>query len=113
MTMLIRALVISSFALAANAFTIRTPAMRTTTLFSSDSHLKKDFTSGSGMNEHDIPLFINNLTKENFEASLEMLEPLLLNECVGEVCDDYMGELLAKSDSIGMTIPKDYAPYHH
>ena len=77
------------------------------------THMDKDYTAGSGMTEHEIGLFIDNLTAENFDESLEMLEPLLTNECVGEVCDDYVGRLKEKADKIGKTVPKGYAATHH
>ena len=49
------------------------------------THIDKSYTASSGMTEHDIALFIENLSPENFEESLEMLEPLLTNECVGDM----------------------------
>lgn len=69
--------------------------------------------AGSGMNVNDIDLFIDNLNEENFVKSLEMLEPLLINECVGDVCDDYVGQVIAKADEIGKKVPKGYANTHH
>jgi len=78
-----------------------------------ETHISKDFAAGSGMNEHDIPILIKNLSKENFEESLEMLEPLLTVECVGDICDDYISQLKDKASEIGMEIPAGYASTHH
>jgi hypothetical protein len=85
----------------------------TTVSMSSESSLVKDYTAGSGMNDDTIPVFIKNLSKDNFEASLEMLEPLLMNECIGDECEFYLGELHAKASEIGVKIPDGYAPSHH
>ena len=71
----------------------------------------EDFeTAASGANVHDIPSLIEHLTAENFEESLELLEPLLMNECVGEECKDYVGEMEAKAEKLGKTVPDTYAP---
>ena len=78
-----------------------------------NTHMDKSYTVGSGMTEHDIPGFIEKLTAENFEETLEMLEPLLTNECVGEICEDYVTQLKEKAASIGKEIPSTYAPTHH
>ena len=78
-----------------------------------DSHQAKDFTAGSGVDVDHIPMLIKNLSTDNFEESLEMLEPLLTNECVGDVCDDFMSELKDKAAAIGKEIPAGFAPSHH
>jgi hypothetical protein len=75
--------------------------------------MPKDFTAGSGMDVEHIPFLIDNLNEENFAESLAVLEPLLTNECVGDVCDDYMSQLKEKAESIGKQIPSGYAPSHH
>ena len=67
-------------------------------------------TASSGVNVDDIPSIIENLTAENFDESLEVLEPLLMNECVGEVCMDYIGDVEAKAEKMGKAIPDSYAP---
>jgi hypothetical protein len=73
-----------------------------------------DFSAvGSGMTEDQIPLLIENFSKDNFQLSLEMLEPLLTVECVGDHCDTYVAELRAKAAEIGMELPAGYAPSHH
>ena len=77
------------------------------------TQIDKDYTVGSGMTERDIPLFINNLTIENFEESIAMLEPLLTNECVGDMCDDYVGALQEKASALGKELPPGYAATHH
>ena len=63
---------------------------------------------------HQRSQSIENLTADNFDESLEMLEPLLINECVGEICDDYMGMIFTKAENIGKMTPKwlRYAPRH-
>lgn len=78
-----------------------------------ETHIRKDYTVGSGMTEHEIPLFIKNLTVDNFEESLEMLEALLNNECVGDICEDYVGQLQDKAQELGKEIPKGYGALHH
>ena len=80
---------------------------------STDIHMNKDYTVSAGMTEHEIPLFIQKLSPDNFEASLEMLEPLLTNECVGDICDDYLSQLKEKAASIGKELPQGYAATHH
>ena len=92
----------------ANAFTTTTDLA-----MSSGTHMDKQYTVGSGMTEHEIPLFIQKMTIDNFEETLEMLEPLLTNECVGDICDDYVGELEDKAQEIGKSIPPGYAATHH
>mmetsp|Transcript_40267 Transcript_40267/g.83861 ORF Transcript_40267/g.83861 Transcript_40267/m.83861 type:complete len:111 (-) Transcript_40267:241-573(-) len=72
-----------------------------------------NFFADSGLTVDAIPMYIDNLDVDNFEASLEMLEPLLTNECVGDECDVFVGELKEKAASIGKDIPEGYAPYHH
>lgn len=79
----------------------------------SETHMDKGYTVGSGMTEHEIPTLIDNLNQENFMESLEMLEPLLTNECVGDICDDYVGMLREKAQEIGKEIPPGYAASHH
>jgi len=81
----------------------------------SEEHIKmpSTFVAGSGMNEHHIRILIENLSPENFAESLEVMEPLLTNECVGHECDLYMDMLHQKSSSIGMQVPQGYAPTHH
>jgi hypothetical protein len=103
----------SAQAFSSPAFVPRTLKPLSMSPAAGEKHIDKGFTTGSGMNEHDIPLLIKNLTKDNFEASLEMLEPLLTNECVGEMCDDYMGEIEEKAHGLGMRVPVGYAPGHH
>lgn len=82
-------------------------------LFSEDTHISKDFTASSGMTEFHIPTMIDNLSADNFDASLEMMEPLLVNECVGEEYDTFMSKLTQKTKEIGKELPKGYAPTHH
>jgi hypothetical protein len=57
--------------------------------------------------------FIDNLTVDNFVETLEMMEPLLLNECVGPECDVHLDRLRSKCQEIGKELPEGYAPTHH
>jgi len=83
------------------------------TTFLLESHIEKGFTADSGMNVENIPLYIDNLNTDNFEESLEMFEALLTNECVGDSCEDYIGQLADKAKSIGKELPKGFASKHH
>jgi len=78
-----------------------------------DTKMPSTFVAGSGMNGRHISILIDNLSPENFAESLEVMEPLLTNECVGKECDLYMEMLHQKSSSIGMQVPEGYAPTHH
>lgn len=91
------------------SFITRDPSLT----MSSVTHMDKTYTVGSGMTEHDIQFFIEKMSPENFEETLEMLEPLLTNECVGDICEDYVGQLQDKAASIGKKVPDNYAPTHH
>lgn len=77
------------------------------------SKMDKDFTADSGMTVDNLPLYIDNLNKENFEESLDMFEALLANECVGDTCEDYVGQLADKAKSIGKELPKGFGSKHH
>jgi len=79
----------------------------------SETHISGGFQADSGMTVNDIPLFIKNLSADNFDESLEMLEPLLVNECVGDQCELFMEDLKAKCKEIGKELPAGYAPSHH
>ena len=86
---------------------------RTTTTCLQETHISKGFTADSGMTVDNIPLYIENLSVDNFEESLEMFEALLTNECVGDVCDDYVSQLKEKAASIGKELPQGFAGSHH
>jgi len=86
---------------------------KTTKLFTAETHISKDFEADSGMNVSSLPVLIKNLAPDNFDESLEIMEVLLVNECVGKEYDDYMGQLKAKAKEIGMDIPSGFAPTHH
>ena len=87
---------------------------RTHLAMTSETHMDKGYTVGSGMTEDAIPVLIKNLAPDNFEESLEMLEPLLTNECVGdEHCGMFMEDLKTKCQEIGMELPEGFAPTHH
>lgn len=107
------ALTLAFLAATTQAFVPGTRPSTPTFCMSSNTHISKDFTADSGMNEAAIPVLIDNLNQENFLESLEMLEPLMTNECVGEVCDLYMGDLEEKCEKVGMDLPKDFPRTHH
>jgi len=75
--------------------------------------MDSSFTADSGLTADQIPMFIENLNAENFEESIKMLEPLLVNECVGDKCDLFLQELRDKAAAIGKELPAGYAPSHH
>ena len=66
------------------------------------------FVPSSHVYEKDIPFLIENLAPDNFDVSLELLQPLLMSECVGEVCEDYLTLLQDKAASIDKTLPEDF-----
>lgn len=76
------------------------------------SHIDADFTASSGMNEDAMPSLIDHLNEENFVESLEMMEPLFMNECVGKEYETFMSQLESKCNEIGKDIPPGYAPHH-
>lgn len=100
----------------ANAFTATPPhgaVSHASLAADTKTHIDKDYTASAGMNVHDIPFLIEHLTQENFRETLEMLEPLLTNECVGDVCDDYLTHLHYKAAEIDKLIPPTYGRKHH
>ncbi|KAL3915893.1 MAG: hypothetical protein SGARI_008084 [Bacillariaceae sp.] len=108
------AFLIASLFASSQAFAPMTASTsRNTALFNADSHIDKSFTAGSGMDVDTIPVLIKNLNEDNFAESLEMMEPLLMNECVGDECDIFLSQVQDKADDLGMKIPKGYAPTHH
>ena len=98
----------------ANGFT--SPAFigrKSMVLKTADSHIDKKFTASSGMDLDHLPVLIKNLSEDNFDESLEMMEPLLINEAVGKEYDDAMAKLKAKCKEIGKELPANFAPTHH
>ena len=89
-----------------------TKAPMTTGLSESSSHIDKAFTASSGMNDHVIPSIIDHLNHDNFQESLEMMEPLLMNECVDHEYNEYMTQLEQKCHALGKEVPSNYAPTH-
>ena len=67
----------------------------------------------SSLDIHNLRPLIDNLAADNFEKSLELIEPLLVNECTGQECEDYLGQLQAKCKEIGLSLPAGFAPSHH
>ena len=107
------AFLIASLIASVQAFAPMASTSRTTALFSSDTHIDKAYTAGSGMNDDTLPFLIKNLDEDNFVESLEMMEPLLMNECVGDECDMFLSQLEDKASELGKEIPAGYAPSHH
>jgi hypothetical protein len=108
-----RAIFLTSLLVAAQAFQAPVCYKMSTALRSSDTHIDPQFTAGSGMDVDALPMFIDNLNQENFLESLEMMEPLFTNECVGDECDLLLGKLEEKCDKIGKKLPEGYAATHH
>jgi hypothetical protein len=79
---------------------------------SSETHIDRDYTASEGMNHDSIPTLIHHLKEDNFVESLEMMEPLFMNECVGEEYDQYMTQLKMKCAELGKQLPEGYAPNH-
>lgn len=75
--------------------------------------MNKDFTADSGLDIGSVPVLIENLNKDNFAESLEMLEPMLMNECAGDECTLFLSQLEKKCAAIGKSLPEGYAPTHH
>jgi hypothetical protein len=75
------------------------------------THIAKEFTAGSGMNVQTIPTMIDHLTEDNFDESLEMMEPLLVNEATLTEYLGFIKVLKARCETIGKSIPEGYA--HH
>ena len=67
----------------------------------------------SSLDVHNLRSLIDNLAPDNFEASLDLIEPLLVNECVGQECEDYLSQLKDKCEDIGVALPDGFAPSHH
>ena len=67
----------------------------------------------SSLDVHNLRTLIDNLAPDNFDKSLPLMETLLVNECVGQECEDYLGQLKDKCQEIGKTLPEGFAPTHH
>ena len=80
-----------------------------TRLRNAEGHFSKEYTASSGVTVDQIPGMIEHLTIENMEESLDLLEPLLTNECVGDVCEDFLDEIEHKMEDMGEHLPQDYA----
>jgi len=89
------------------------PSFVKTQLFTAETHISKDFEADSGMNVNNLPVLIKNLAPDNFEESMEIIEVLLVNECVGKEYDDFLGQLKKKATEIGKEVPAGFAPTHH
>ncbi len=98
----------------ASAFSPAFPHILATTLLkNSNTHVEQGFTADSGMNVDSLPLYIHNLTADNFDESLEIFEAIFTNECVGETCEDYIGQLEEKAKTIGKVLPPGFCAKHH
>ena len=111
--MMMRFIAFLALVASSQAFAPMTIQSRSTKLFSSDSHIDKSYTAGSGMDIDTLPFMISHLNEDNFVESLEMMEPLLMNECVGEECDILLEHIRNKAEDLGMEVPEGYAPNHH
>ena len=65
--------------------------------------------------DESFPVYIKNLTVENYEDSLEKLETLFksTSESVGETYDDFVTQLRAKAKAIGKELPAGFGTKHH
>ena len=77
-------------------------------LFDNNPHM-----ADSSLDVHNLRTLIDNLAPDNYDTSLRMMEPLLVNECVGQECEDYLAQLKEKCEEIGKPLPEGYAPTHH
>ena len=78
------------------------------TITTSANNEQSSFVSSSHVYEKDIPFLIEHLAADNFDVSLELLEPLLMSECAGQECEDYLEQLQTKAASIGKALPEDF-----
>lgn len=75
-------------------------------------HMDRAFTADSDITVENIPFFIANIDKDNFEETLSTLEPLLLHECRGDMCSEYVEDLRLIAEQLGKEIPDDFAALH-
>jgi len=73
----------------------------------------KNQMADSSLDVHNLRTLIDNLKPDNYDASLGLMEPLLMNECVGQECEDYLAQLKDKCQEIGKPLPEGFAPTHH
>lgn len=73
------------------------------------SEQNQQYVASSHVYEKDIPFLIENLAPDNFEVSLEFLQPLLKSECDDDLREDYLSKLKDKTASIGKQMPEDFA----
>lgn len=67
-----------------------------------------DKTAGSGMNLQHVDVLITHLDGSNFEASLDVIEPFLINEADDAFHKDALKRIESKASSFGKSLPKDY-----
>lgn len=118
---------VAFFASTTNAFTSPSLAGATTSrrrspaLGASGSNLiylnkPLEFKADSGMSVDRTPMYVRQAVEEmredNFSATLDFLEPLLMHKCPGSTCATYMTEVCKKADQLGMKIPENYGPLH-
>jgi predicted esterase len=84
---------------------LRTQQQQSTAIFNGEAD--------SSLDVHNLRSLIDNLKPDNFDVSLEMMEPLLMNECVGDECEMYLEQLKDKCGEIGKELPSGFAPTHH
>ena len=95
------------------ALTLLGGSRATISLRNSDTHVEGEFTADSGMNVDSLPLYIDNLSVENFEESLENFEALFTNEGVGDAWEDFSNQLKDKAKAIGKELPPAFGANHH
>lgn len=77
-------------------------------LFSVKSDDSPRKTAGSGMQLQHVELLIKNLTGHNFDASLDMIEPFLLNEADAETRQNALDRIAEKAKKLGTALPANF-----
>lgn len=101
----------------ANAFTTTNPsfvrpqtALKSTADNRPQHHMDEHFTPDGHVTAENIPAYIQHIDGENFDETLEILEPVLTEECEGVIQDIFMADLMIKAKKFGKKIPDDYGP---
>jgi hypothetical protein len=68
-----------------------------------------DKTAGSGMQLQHVELLISHLSDDNFDVSLEMIEPFLLNEASPATLQRSVEEIKQKAEKLGKEVPESFA----
>lgn len=67
-----------------------------------------DKTAGSGMQLQHVDLLIEHLEESNFETSLDVIEPFLINEADETFRSNALKSIESKASSFGKSIPENY-----